>query len=278
MASTKYMGLYDYEPSFAAAVIFSVLFAFTTVAHAVQLWLSKTWFLTPFFVGGVFEVIGYIARSVSAHQAPDYAMTPAIIQTLFILVAPSLLAASVYMEFGRIIVWAEGERFAILRPSLITKVFLVGDIVAFFAQGAGAATLSSSFESGERLIKIGLIVQVIFFGLFVITTAVFHIRIRKHIASLSAAPPCPKPWEMHLVVLYVGSFMILLRSLFRLIEYIGGQDNALLQNEYYVLVFDSMLMVLTILLFNVFYPAAVNTKGLSPRGVLLRDLAQRCPA
>ncbi|KAL4764995.1 RTA1 domain-containing protein [Aspergillus foveolatus] len=253
----------------------------TTVLHAVQLWRGRTWFFVPFLTGGVCKILMCTQRSISANQAPDYAMTPAIVQTLFILVAPSLFAASVYMEFGRIVVWAEGESFAIIRPSWITKVFLIGDVVAFVAQGAGAASLSSSFSSGERMIKIGLIVQVIFFALFVVTSGVFHVRIRRHVASLGPNPRgslALVPWELHLVVLYAGSFMILLRSIFRLAEYVGGQESVLLQHEYYVLVFDAALMVLTLLLFNVFYPEDVGKKELEqgPRSVMLRDLAQRC--
>ncbi|RAL08791.1 RTA1 domain-containing protein [Aspergillus homomorphus CBS 101889] len=243
------------------------------MALTAQLCQARTWFFISFFTRGVLEVIGYITRSISANQAPNYAMTPGIVQTLFILVAPSLFAASVYMECGRSIVWTEGEKYAIVRPNWITKVFLIGDIAAFVAQGA--ASLSSSFESGERLIKTGIIVQVVFFGLFVINAGVSHVRIRRDIASCVA--PCATPWELHLRVLYVGSSLILPRSVFRLVEYVGGEGNVLSQHEYYALIFDAMLMLLAMLLLNVCYPSAVQNKDLSPRGILLRDLARGCP-
>ncbi|KAE8366778.1 RTA1 like protein [Aspergillus caelatus] len=238
------MGLYDYVPSFAGAVTFAVLFSLTTVVHAAQLWRSRAGFLIPFLVGGLFEVFGYITRAFSAHQAPNYASAPAIAQTLLILVAPSLFAASIYMVFGRIIVWSEGELLPLFGPAGLPKCFSSVILSLFCSRGC--------FTSGERLIKIGLVMQVIFFGLFLFCAAFFHFRIRRHIATHK--PSYATPWQSHLLVLYIASVMVFVRSSFRLAEYVGGQGDVLLQHEYYIWIFDTTLMSLTMLLFNVFYP------------------------
>ena len=44
-------------------------------------------------------------------------------------------------------------------------------------------------------------------------------------------------------VLYVASGLIFVRSLFRLIEYIEGNDGVLLSSEVYLYIFDALLML-----------------------------------
>lgn len=52
MATCKYFMLYDYQPSFVAAIVFVVLFGLLTVLHLAQMCLSRAWFMTAFIVGG----------------------------------------------------------------------------------------------------------------------------------------------------------------------------------------------------------------------------------
>lgn len=44
---------YYYEPSMAAAVIFVLLFGTSTILHAVQMFMTRTWFMIPFLIGGI---------------------------------------------------------------------------------------------------------------------------------------------------------------------------------------------------------------------------------
>lgn len=91
----RHINFYDYHPSLAAAAIFVVLFAISTVFHCIQSIQKRAWFMTPFIIGGFFETIGYIGRILSSDD--PYARTPFIMQTLLILLAPALFAASIYM-------------------------------------------------------------------------------------------------------------------------------------------------------------------------------------
>lgn len=43
---------YYYEPSMAAAAIFVILFALTSILHSVQMFTTRTWFMIPFLIGG----------------------------------------------------------------------------------------------------------------------------------------------------------------------------------------------------------------------------------
>ena len=132
---------YRYNPSLVAAIIFIVLFTLTTSFHLYQLIRTRTWYFIPLVVGGFFEWIGYIGRALSSQQSPNWTLGPYIIQTLFLLVAPALLAASIYMELGRIILLADGEDHAIIKKKWLTKIFVFGDVISFLMQSAGKLKL-----------------------------------------------------------------------------------------------------------------------------------------
>lgn len=97
----------------------------------------------PFFTRDVLnsattvEIIGYAARAVSHQQAPNPTIAPYVISTLLVLIAPALLAASIYMFLGRVIVGVDAEAHSLIRTRWLTKVFVTSDVVTFLIQLAG---------------------------------------------------------------------------------------------------------------------------------------------
>jgi len=61
-------------------------------------------------------------------------------QTLLLLIAPALFAASIYMELGRIIELVDGEAHAMIRKRWLTKLFVCGDVLSFTLQMAGTCS------------------------------------------------------------------------------------------------------------------------------------------
>ncbi|PVH97369.1 RTA1-domain-containing protein [Periconia macrospinosa] len=252
---------YRYEPSIAAAVIFIVLFAITTLLHIYQIIRRRTWYFIPLAVGGIFEAVSYAARVASAKD--QWALTPYIVQSLLSLVAPALFAASIYIILGRIILLVDGERFSLVRKTWLTKLFVAGDVLSFLIQGAGGGLQGSSngkestTKLGENLIVVGLFVQLAFFGAFVIVSGIFHFRLvrsrHSHSVKIDALP-----WKRHLVTLYVTGGLILVRSVFRVVEYLQGNAGYLLRHEAYLYVFDALLMFVVMVAFNVVHPSQVT--------------------
>lgn len=58
-------------------------------------------------------------------------------QSTLLLVAPALFAASIYMELGRIIRLVKGEKLSLVRVTLMTKIFVSGDVLSFLMQASG---------------------------------------------------------------------------------------------------------------------------------------------
>lgn len=188
-----------------------------------------------------------------------------IMQTLLLLLGPALFAASIYMILGRIILLTSGENYSVVRRTWLTKIFVGGDVLCFLMQGAGGGIMSSAkgdpgkTKMGENLIIGGLFVQLTFFGFFVIAASIFQIRGRDHLRSLSAAIP----WKKQLYVLYFTSIFILVRSIFRVVEYLQGNAGYLLSTEVYLYIFDALLMFAVMAAMNVVHPGdiAILLKG-----------------
>lgn len=85
----------------------------------------------------IVEWIGYVGRAISHQESPDWTLGPYLIQTLLLLVAPALFAASIYMELSRVIILADGESHAMIKKKWLTKLFVCGDVVSFLLQMGG---------------------------------------------------------------------------------------------------------------------------------------------
>ncbi len=246
--------LYRYNPSLVAAVIFTALFGLTTAFHTFQTMKKRSWFMICFIVGGLFETIGYIGRILS--HKDRLALSPYIMQTLLLLLGPALFAASIYMILGRLILLTGGERYSLVRRTWLTKIFVGGDVISFLMQGAGGGIMSSGLsgmKTGEKIIIGGLAVQILFFGLFFVTAILFQLRGKEYLATLDRNIP----WKKHLFALYIVSVLILIRSVFRVIEYVQGNAGYLLRHEVFLYVFDAALMFIVMVLLNVCHPGDI---------------------
>lgn len=250
---------YRYDPSMAAAIIFTILFFFTTMIHLYQFVRTRTWIMIPLLVGGFFEWIGYVGRAVSAHQTPNWTLGAYVVQVMFILIAPALFAATIYMELGRIIMLCDGAHHSLIKLRWLTKIFVAGDVLSFVMQALGAGITASKTESsvsrGQKVITGGLFVQVIFFVFFLIVALVFQRRTKKNPTARSSSPDVP--WKKHMRALYLASALILIRSVLRLEEYAEGTTGFVLSHEYFLYIFDSLLMLCVMVLFNFIHPSEV---------------------
>ena len=101
--------------------------------------------------------------------------------------------------------------------------------------------------------------QIIFFSLFMIVTCLFHFRVRKN--PTARAESINTRWELFLTILYITSILILIRSLFRLVEYAMGHDSELQSKEVYIYVLDAAPMLIASTLFNIFHPSKYLVAG-----------------
>ncbi|KAM0228719.1 hypothetical protein ACHAP5_011870 [Fusarium lateritium] len=250
--------LWQYIPNKAAAVIFLILFLLGTAAITFRMFKTRTWFTCVFVIGGLFEIIGYGARA-GAHDKTER-MMPYVIQNTYILLAPALFAATIYMCLGRIIRQTQGESRSIVPVRWLTKIFVSGDVISFLVQGGAAGLMATGDNAklGENMVVGGLMIQILVFGFFIITTIIFQMRMSKDPTALSQDPS--NEWTKHIYMLYAVSLLIMVRSVFRVAEFAMGAEGYLLKHEWTLYIFDSTLMLLVVGIFYWRYPALYYIK------------------
>ncbi|KAH0158140.1 RTA1 protein, partial [Aureobasidium melanogenum] len=256
--------LYHYTPSIVAAIIFVVLFGLGFVGHIYYVFKLRARYFIPFTVGVLLECIGYVGRALS--HSDKEALGPYIMQSLLILVAPALYAASIYMVLGRIIRLLDAEEYSIIRTKWLTKVFVIGDVFSFLVQSSGAGFQAQgdldAFNLGKDIVIAGLVIQIVIFGFFVVVAGLFHIRINK--LPTGASVDSDLRWRKHMHNLYFCSAIILIRNLIRVIEYAQGNDGYIITHEWMLYIFDAVFMLSVTVSFLVLHPSKLLGDGRIP--------------
>jgi SNF family Na+-dependent transporter len=120
--------------------------------------------------------------------------------------------------------------------------------------GYQASGTLDALDTGSKVIIGGLFVQLIFFGIFIVIAVTFDLSVRKTPTPQAEKHPV---WQRHMWALYIGSALIMVRSVFRAIEYLQGFNGYLLSHEAYLYIFDAVLMLLAMALFNHVHPSEV---------------------
>lgn len=184
-------------------------------------------------------------------------------QSLLLLVAPALYAASIYMVLGRIIRRLDAEEYAVIRTKWLTKVFVIGDVISFFVQSGGAGIQAKgdldSFNTGKNIVIAGLIIQIIIFGFFVVVTGLFHVRINKLPTGVSVDSSLS--WRKHMYAMYFCSAIILIRNLIRVVEYAQGNDGYIITHEWMLYIFDAVFMFSVTVVYLVLHPSKLLGDG-----------------
>jgi hypothetical protein len=125
----------------------------------------------------------------------------------------------------------------------------------------------STIKIGQWVIVAGLCVQLVFFGAFVITSLIFHIKIIRSPTIESErfmnkhGSIWPRDWRGVLFACYSASVLILIRSVYRLVEFVQGNDGYVISHEVFLYVFDAAMMFLVMGVMNVFHPSFVLNKN-----------------
>ncbi|KAF2004310.1 RTA1 like protein [Amniculicola lignicola CBS 123094] len=274
MAKEFDWAMYRYTPSLIGAIICIVIFSVLAGLHCWQWVKTKRSIIIWVLVGAILEVTGYAARIGSHYQESTWppaasAWPPFIMQGVFLLVAPLFLAATVYMMLGRTIILAGGAEVSIIKPIWCTRLFVGADVATLVIQGNGAGIMGTmQLElalAGEKIVIAGLALQVATFIVFLIIAGDFHIRMNKKTQSTTAYGQSTE-WRKMLWILYTLSSLILLRCVFRLIEYSMGNNSYLIAHEWTLYVFDTTPMFLVLVLMLVLQPSKYVPEGLPRKG------------
>lgn len=244
------MIIYGYTPAFSLSLFAAIWFSLFFIAHLAQTIRFRSWWFIVFPIGLLFEVVGYVARSLSAKKDP-YHLLYFILNYFFIVTAPVFLAAGIYTILSALIPRL-GRRYSFLPPKVVLWFFVTSDVIATVTQVAGAALIGVAQSNREdpttanNILLGGLAYQVFSMGVFVILSATFLLRARAAIKDAKLG--------IFSIVFAVATILIYLRTTFRLAETAEGLGGNLQSNEIYFACLEFAPVAAAVLLYAIWFP------------------------
>jgi hypothetical protein len=217
--------IYGYTPSVELAAFAAAWFFIQMIAHTAQNFTRRSWWWMVFSTGLIFEIIGYIARSLSAEKDP-YNLIYFVLQYFFIVTAPVFLAAGIYTILSALISRL-GNEYSFLKPKVILGFFVTSDAVSTIIQIAGACLVFAM-------------------SIFVILMASFQYRARHVIKKHGYILFC--------VAFSVATILVYLRTIFRLAETAEGLGGKLSTREVFFACLEFAPIALVVHLLAIFHP------------------------
>ncbi|KAF1922932.1 uncharacterized protein M421DRAFT_408236 [Didymella exigua CBS 183.55] len=169
--------IYGYTPKFALYIFALVLFFTLGLGNGWQVSKYRTWYFSTMLVGTVFEIIGYIARGLSAKRNP-YKVSYFVIQYFFIVVEPVFFAAAIYTVLSILIrATPDGTRHAPLRPKLILWTFITCDVIATVIQILGAVLIGVAYSNRRDPTRLITPSSKVFYASFWLAVLSIYLRI-----------------------------------------------------------------------------------------------------
>lgn len=120
----------------------------------------------------------------------------------------------------------------------------------------GSRAVPALYKIGNGVVIASLILQLLWFGFFMVVACLFH-RSMRLVPTAKAQRPDVR-WQNHLCTLYIVSLFVMVRSLFRAIEFIEGSTGYLQKTEVFFYVFDSLLMFLAVIYLHWKHPSEIG--------------------
>ncbi|KAJ9156525.1 RTA1 domain-containing protein [Pleurostoma richardsiae] len=255
--------IWDYYPSFAAALLFAGLFGTLTLLHIWQAARYKKRFCWVIIMAAIWETLAFTFRALSAkHQQSDGIY---LVFQIFILLAPLWVNAFDYMVLGRMIYYFLPSRslFSVPAP-IIAALFVSLDFVSFIVQLVGGSTAGPNSSPADQLKAIhvymgGIGIQQGFIVIFLSLAIGFQMEMSTLSRAVTTTLHPGHQWAPLLMTLYASLALITVRIIFRLIEFSRGDDvsNPILTHEAYFYLLEATPMFFAILSFNITHPGRV---------------------
>ena len=236
------------------AIAATVLFGLFAVLLLVETWYFRRWHTMALPIGAGAEALGYLFRYLFITGSPNGYF---IASFIIILVTPNIFAYCNYATVGRLLpslstrpgpkTWLRipiiTDSHGVFRALRIAKFFVMADVAAFLVQVSAAAFLTSSNTTtqsyGVDVVEVGLALALSFIGLFFFVTVFVYASSTYEIRS--------HPQYGDIKKLYISLFatitMLLIRSIYRMVEFVGGNSSYVASHEVYFYLFDCLPML-----------------------------------
>ncbi|GJC78462.1 putative lipid transporter atnI [Colletotrichum liriopes] len=254
--------MHDGGAGFGGNTAFAVIFGLSLIAHVVQAVLHKKRFCWVICVGASWEVTAFILRTLGSRDQQQIGYQ--IGGQLLFLLAPLWINAFAYMLSARLVYFVLPDQKVIgIKALALTKIFVTIDVLCFLVQAVGGAMMSNTevssddpiLRTGQQVYMSGCGLQLAFIVVFCGLMGRFYVKMRRaQRFDLDVKRIKAMVWVMYVVLV-----LIIIRIIFRLVEFGPGADidNPILASENYAFGLDALPMVLALVLLNVMHPGIV---------------------
>ena len=244
--------IYDYFhfiPAKGIMYLALALFALATLLCLASTIYTRRWYMLIAVGVGIAEIIGYSFRLAMVHK-PQYGIYVGM--QCLLIIPPSFLALVEYITLGKVVKLAQESNPNIstfLKPKLIQWCYFVAEIGSLSLQGAGAGLsvsqkgVNDTAATGKTLLLVGLaflvaiIICFLLNALFVSVKKEYGVWQNRHLTRL-------------FIVLYTSTALLLIRNVFRLVEFASGFYGDIAVKEKYFYGFDGLMVVLIMFIFS----------------------------
>ncbi|UPK90167.1 hypothetical protein LCI18_001102 [Fusarium solani-melongenae] len=289
--------LYGDYFSTGACALFVALYAILIFCQLGFGWRSKTWSYTAYLlIGSVFELIGYIGRVRMSFN--PFISDAFILQILFLILAPTLIAAAISLTFKHLVLYY-GVQYSTIRPKLYPWIFVGSDFVSIIIQGIGGAVAASAStgdnpdpkraDLGNNLLIAGVSFQVVNMVVCGVLMLIYIYRYRNAGKLATYTVDCggdgiistdspashrttqsDKRVKQFIYSITIAYIAIIIRCIYRIPEMASGWGSSIMRNEATFMVFDGAMILLAVLLLTLVHPLWFFTfLSIKPPGFVL---------
>ncbi|KAI9687033.1 MAG: hypothetical protein M1822_002443 [Bathelium mastoideum] len=242
---------YDYLPSLAAGLIFTILFSLSLLLH---LWKAvhypRLWFLFLFVCGALGETLGWAGR-LAAHWC-SYGSTLFTFQFAVLILSPAFTQAAIYVVLWVLITILGRETSPVPPKTYLSACFAV-DVICGTLQATGGGLAASAFDDGQST-QPGTTTMVVGIVFQLVSTCIFSLLL-DWVAWKGRAQI---RHDRYLTLLTGATFLavgcMITRGVYRSIELIQGWQGKLITTQRYFIALDGAMMIIALAVFNICNP------------------------
>ncbi|KAF9197288.1 hypothetical protein BGZ49_002342 [Haplosporangium sp. Z 27] len=271
-----------YNPNFAGNLVLAILYILLGLSFSYHSFRNKDKWAICLPVGALASGIGFVIRltfNMDTVQLGQF-----IVMNCLVIISPSAFLAFNYMLYGRFITAVdpkfgndtkpgsrlERSRFSFIPPLIVGRTFIISDILTFFVQINAGGIQASAGDSnpslskvGDNLFLAGVSIQGASYLLFTLLLVVAFLRLIED-RKRNYPNQLEKGWtgldNQTLTIvggLFLSSIFIIIRSLYRIIEFTQGYNGYLITHEVFLFVLDAAPLVLAIAPWAFFWPTTL---------------------
>ncbi|KAK0206971.1 RTA1 like protein-domain-containing protein [Desarmillaria ectypa] len=256
--------VYGEIPSKAAAIAVGIVYVLFALVLFFRVCQYRNWWGLCLPIGAVVSGMGFFVKVVLVSSVENE-NSKALLATQNVLIAcaPAAFLAFNYIVYGRLVVQCLGARFCVLTPTRVSMIFICSDIITFIIQAGGAALIINPDQAtlGKNIFLAGLILQSISYYVFTLMMLWTHWKVKNARATTGG-----EFWWKALWLLYASSFLIIIRTIYRLVEGASDRGSYVRTHEVFFYCLDSLPLLLSIGVYMPFWPGKyINKDSIVPR-------------